>query len=78
LTSAGGTVSEEAIALEAGIVMEIVAKIGVGSFANGLEERNPIVARATGVTLGACILNLPLCKQLSFDLLASFSFGKNK
>jgi len=32
--------------------MEIIAKIGVHPFANGLEEGNPIVARTTRVTLG--------------------------
>jgi len=33
--------------------MEIVAKIGVGRFAIGLEEGNSIVARATRPTFGA-------------------------
>jgi len=33
--------------------MEIVTKIRIGPFANGFEEGNPIVAGATGVTLGA-------------------------
>jgi hypothetical protein len=50
--SASGTIGEETTTLVVGIVITVVAKTKVGPFANGLEENNLIVVRATRVTLG--------------------------
>jgi hypothetical protein len=51
--SASGIAGEETTTLVVGIVTKIVSKTRVGPFVDGLREGNPIVVRATGVTLGA-------------------------
>jgi hypothetical protein len=63
--------------------MEIVAKTRVDPFVSGFEERNPIVTRATGVTLGAtgcmfgiCITStIEILKKTTIETIGAWTYG---